>query len=256
MSHRKQSCDIITASSSLTLYHSGPPLSIGPLPTFFYFALSGEDSLALDPYNQPVINLSNSPIRIFSLSLPGHGIGLDNNLAMGFWIQQFVEGVDIIGDFITRCREALDFIIDHSYANPSQIAAAGLSRGAFIATHFAAADSRIKTILGFAPLTQLEAIEEFNVHASEHPLIKDLSLFNLIDKLIDKRLRFYIGNRDTRVGTERCFAFIHALTEACYVHKHRSPPIELIIYPSVGFKGHGTPPHIFHDGTNWLNEVN
>ena len=53
-------CDIINGPNSISIYHVGPPLELGPLPTFFYFALSGEESLTLNPYNQPVSFLRNS----------------------------------------------------------------------------------------------------------------------------------------------------------------------------------------------------
>ena len=49
----------------------GPPLEEGPFPTLIYFALSAEDSLQCDPFNQPVQFLEGLPLRIFSITLPG-----------------------------------------------------------------------------------------------------------------------------------------------------------------------------------------
>ena len=52
----------------------GPSLEKGPLPTLIYFALSAEDSLQCDPFNRPVQFLEGLPLRIFSITLPGHEI--------------------------------------------------------------------------------------------------------------------------------------------------------------------------------------
>jgi esterase FrsA len=54
------------------------------------------------------------------------------------------------------------------------------------------------------------------------------------------------------VGTESCFQFISELSETAYQQKISSSPIELIIGPSMGHKGHGTPPEVFKDGAAWI----
>jgi esterase FrsA len=243
--------EVLRNETSTPIYHCGPDLQAGPLPTLFYFALSGYDSLLLDPYNQPVVALADQAIRVVSLTIPGHGNGFDNLRAMDFWADQLKSNHDLISPFIAQCVEALDYLIAEGYTNPDHVGAAGLSRGGFIAAHFAAQDERVKTVLGFSPLTQLEEHSAFKTEEA-HPIIQRLSLTNLTERLADKTVRAYIGNRDTSVGTAACFHWIHNLTEAAYLHKHRSPPIELIIYPSIGHKGHGTPPHIFQAGAQWI----
>jgi len=65
-------------------------------------------------------------------------------------------------------------------------------------------------------------------------------------------LLYLIGNYDTRVGTEKCFQTIQELTEASIEAGIRTPPVELIIGPSIGHKGHGTPPERFKAGIDWL----
>ena len=69
-----------------------------------------------------------------------------------------------------------------------------------------------------------------------------------------RKLRFYIGNCDQRVGTRNCFDFVDKLSSAMFEARNRSPSVELIISPSIGFQGHGTPKHIFHRGAQWLAE--
>lgn len=245
-------CEIINSSLFPSIYHVGPPLSMGPLPSLFYFSLSGKESLTLAPYNQLVELLQNNLMRIFSLTLPGHEEGYDHQNAMKYWANQIENDDDVIQPFVTQCKQVIDFLIQQNYINRDNIAVAGLSRGSFIAAHVAAQDDRVKTILGFAPLTNLMDLIEFQ--GSMSLLAHNLALHSLVDRLVGKKLRFYIGNRDKRVNTHSCFTFIEALVEATYTHRHRSYPVELIIYPSVGHKGHGTPPHIFHEGALWLKQ--
>lgn len=245
--------EVLRKETSTPIYHCGPSLQDGPLPTLFYFALSGQDSLLLDPYNQPVVALADKPIRVVSLTIPGHGEGYDNNRAMDFWADRLKMNDDLISPFIEQCVDALDFLVAEGYVNPNKVGAAGLSRGGFIAAHFAAQDERVKNILGFAPLTKLEEHSAFKTEEIR-PILEKLSLKNFNERMSDKTVRAYIGNRDTSVGTAACFDWIRTLTETAYLQKHRSPPVELIIYPSIGHKGHGTPPHIFQAGALWMEQ--
>jgi hypothetical protein len=246
--------DFLTPPSGLPIYYSGPKLDNIPLPSLFYFALSGEESLHLDPYNQPAIFLKDKPIRVFSSTLPCHGSPHERNTdAMHRWALELQKGNDIIAAFISQCRDNLTYLIEQGYTNESKVAAAGLSRGGFAATHFAAEDPRISHVLGYAPLTTFSTIQEFHI-ILESPLVKSKELKSLISKLIKKKLRYYIGNLDTRVGTPECFEFIHQLTNQAFHHKVRSPQIELIISPSIGYKGHGTSPEIFRAGTEWISK--
>jgi predicted esterase len=220
----------------LTCAWTGPELSEGPLPALLYFALSAEESLSLDPFNQPVVALSDSPIRIFSLTLPGHEAGRDKTKAMEYWADKLLAGEPIIDQFAEQAKTLISHLIAQEIATEN-IGVAGLSRGAFAAAHVAAADHRVRTILGFAPLT---------THFGE------LNLLFLADKLSDRTHRYYIGNRDTRVGTRDCFDYVEALVESAYTNKVRSSAIELILFPAIGHKGHGTPQQIFEEGARWI----
>lgn len=82
----------------------------------------------------------------------------------------------------------------------------------------------------------------------------DFKLKSLIPHLIGKKLRFYIGNHDTRVGTANCFQFIEALAEASFQNRISSSDVELIIGPSIGHQGHGTSKEIFTKGADWMAE--
>jgi esterase FrsA len=252
MNHNR-SCSTLSITSSLELYHTGPCLDSGPLPTLFYFALSGPDSLCTDPYNQPVRFLGNRQIRIFSLTLPAHEQNLSPLSAIGTWAQEMAQGKDPLDIFLTQAQEALAYVLKQKLAHPDKIAVAGLSRGGLIAALFAAREARIRTVLGFAPITRLSKAKEFKSLA-HHPLVTHYDLFRYSPLLAEKRLRFYIGNRDERVGTKTCFDCIESIVEEAHQKRIRSPQIELIISPSIGHMGHGTPPEVFKSGAEWLAE--
>lgn len=244
---------VLKGPNDLDIYYAGPGLTKGPLPALFYFALSAEESLTLDPFNQPVAFLAGLPVNVFSFTLPGHGPGFVNTQAMAAWAHEISIGNDIVNAFIEKAVANIDFLIDEGYIDAGHMAAGGLSRGGFMAAHLAARDERIKSILGFAPLINFNTLEEFQ-NLLHLPIVKKLDLFNFVDALADRQLRFYIGNRDIRVGTRHCFDFIEALTEKAFENGIRSPAIEMIISPSIGHKGHGTPQPTFQNGIEWLKQ--
>lgn len=244
-------CQVVPAQTSLPIYHRGPNLSNKGLPALFYFALSGQESLDLDPFNQPSVFLSEDPVHVFSFDLPGHGEGFNKLHAMQYWAKELNLHHDIVSNFAEEGMHNISILIDEGYIDPDRIAVAGLSRGGFLAAHLAAKDPRISAILGYAPLTQLNVLEEFS-SLSQDQFLQSLNLKNIADALADKKLRFYIGNRDIRVGTEECFQCVKAITEAAYKKGIRSPQTELVISPSIGHNGHGTAPYIFQEGIHWL----
>lgn len=232
-------------------FYLGPDLSEGALPILFYFALSAEESLAIDPYNQPAMFLTQFPVRIFSFDLPGHGPGLPAIEALQLWAKDIASGFNVIKHFVQKVKQVIHELKAHHLLIPEKLSVAGLSRGAFIASHVAAEIPEIRSILGFAPLTHLTFAKEFG-ELKENPLAESLNLSHLIPALIGRPLRFYIGNHDIRVGTARCFHFISSLSEASFQDKIRSPQVELIIKPSIGQYGHGTAKEVFHDGAQWI----
>jgi predicted esterase len=226
----------------------GPPIEAGPLPAVFYFSLSAHDSLQLDPYNQPAIYLSNPALRIFSISLPGHDL-LPPTEALRFWADEIHQGRDVIQAYVKEVADYIGHLIHKQVIDPERLGVMGLSRGAFIASHTAALIPEIKHILGFAPLTRLRNVQEF-----QDLDVDRWDLTHLADKIYNRNIRCYIGNRDTRVGTESCFEFISALANTAFEQKISSSPIELFITPSIGHKGHGTSPEIFREGAAWLEK--
>ena len=86
----------------------------------------------------------------------------------------------------------------------------------------------------------------------DHPATTSLNLEHLTPLLYNRTIRFYIGNRDKRVGTAHTFSLTEKLAEKAYHNRIRSAPIELIIGPSIGYQGHGTSQAIFQEGATWI----
>lgn len=248
----KPNCCAINVGPDITLYHSGPPLDLGPLPSFFYFTLSGTDSICLDPFNQPVAFLHGQMIRVFSMTLPGHENDLPASNAMRVWADDFTRKIDPINTFLDSFETALAFAIEQKFVDPTKMAVGGLSRGGFIALHAAAREKRLKFVLAFAPITELNKVKEF-AHLQEDPAVRSLNLSQISQKIIHQHLRIYISNHDTRVHTKACVQFALSVVESAGNHQVRSPKVELILYPPIGHQGHGTPPEIFRAGADWIS---
>lgn len=246
-------CIALSAAPDVTLYHTGPELDLGPLPSVFYFALSGEDSLCLDPYNQPVQFLSGQMLRVFSLTLPAHEAGLSPQKALSVWADDFSKGIDILQRCIDEIQIALDFAIQKKFVDPKKVAIAGLSRGGLIAAFAAAQQPLFRYVLGFAPVTNLALAKEF-APLQDHPIVQSYDAARIAHLLADRHVRLYIGNRDTKVSTRASFEFAMALVEKAHAAQIRSAPIELILSPSIGHMGHGTSPEVFQAGAKWLTE--
>ena len=248
------SCQTLLLPSGITIYYTGPSLEHGALPGLFYFALSGQESLCLDPYNQPVAALNGLSIRVYSMTLPAHGPEFDRKLAIQQWAKEFEKGQNIISDFVATVTQAVDDLISLGYLDSHHLAVAGLSRGGFMATHVAATDPRFRIVLGFAPAAKISILSEFQ-HMKDNALLQSLDLEHLIPRLLHTQLRYYIGNRDELVSTETCVSFVLQLADAVFASGVRSPPVELILSPSIGYKGHGTSPQAFQSGARWIESL-
>jgi esterase FrsA len=244
----------LSVAPDITLYHTGPCLDFGPLPSLFYLALSGPDSLTLDPYNQPIQFLRGKMIRIFSLTLPGHENGLAAKDALKVWAEDLFYGRNCIENFLDQAEQAVAFAIRERFIAPDKMAIAGLSRGGLFAFHLASRLEQFRFILAFAPITKLNKAKEFEA-LQEHPVVKNLDAEALTENLCDRHIRFYIGNDDTRVGTHSCFDFAMSLVAMAHRKKIRPPQVELFITPSIGHMGHGTSPEIFSQGAHWIADV-
>lgn len=252
------SCEHLLSNNGYPIFFKGSPLSQGPLPAFFYFALAGDESLELSPYNHPILHLIDTPLRIFSFTLPFHGEGHNKFHAMEHWIRHLHAKESFLDNFLASTIQAIQWLIDSRIVDPLHIAVGGISRGGFIAAHIAARHPLIHTVLAFAPLTELKTLAEYQPFASDLIFSKrldQLSLESIIDSLLHVRsLRFYIGNRDMRVSTDAAFHFIRKLADATHDKRIRNHHCELFITSSIGHKGHGTAPETFEEGAAWIKK--
>ncbi len=247
-------CLSLAIAPDLELYHSGPNLDSGEMPALFYFALSGPDSLCTDPYNQPVQFLRGRQVRVFSLTLPAHENKLPPEDAIRVWAEEMARGQDPLARFLDSAQMAVEYAIRQKLADSKRLAVAGLSRGGLLGALLAARMPEIQTVLGFAPLVKLTIAKEFHSMA-HHPTVLSYDISREAFRLGPKRLRFYIGNCDTRVSTRACFECVEELVAAANEQQIRSPQIELILTPSIGRMGHGTPPEVFKRGVQWIAET-
>jgi esterase FrsA len=238
-------------SPDINLYYLGPHLDEGPLPAVFYFSISGKGSLTLDPLNQPALVLNQYPMRIFSIDLPGHLEGVNPKTAMQFWAEAVKKGDDFIASFCDKVALAIDTLKSNKVLCPEQCGIAGLSRGAFLAVHVANRCDAISAILGFAPLSRLDQLDEL-INTPESVLAKPFNLEYHSSNIIGRPFKFFIGNHDTLVGTDNAFGLVHSLVDESVKKGVKSPPVSLSIYPSIGHKGHGTPKEIFEEGAQWM----
>lgn len=241
-------CKTSSTDEGIEFSYVGPDLDQGYFPTIFYFALSAEDSLCKSPYNQPVQFLSSYPIRIFSLTIPCHDLGLSPAESIATMAQEMRNRKKPVQKFLKKIQFCISFLENKGLLKKEKLGLMGLSRGAFIATHIAAQDSKIPYLLQFSPLTKISNARDFK----DIEEIASYDVQNLTSFLYDKTIRMYIGNRDLRVGTKNAFAFCEQLVEKAFSEKIRSPNIELRLFPSIGHQGHGTSFEIFNEGAQWL----
>lgn len=217
----------------------GRLLDKGPLPAVIYLALTAEQSLELDPFNQFVTFLTadqQAMFRVFSVTLPFHTPEMSENAAaFEKWASTYMAGGDLVSGFVRKVSSTLDEFIRDGYIAANEVYVAGLSRGGLLAAHLAVANPNVRACLGFSPVTVLHHLEEFSdveiAPERARRKIRRASLHNddVIGGLVSIPVRFYMGNSDTRVGTRNAFELIHLLAERAVKKGIRSPH-EFIMY--------------------------
>lgn len=244
-------CHSLHGPNDLGITWTGPKLEEGRLPAFFYFSLSAQDSLCLDPFNQPVAFLKGEPIRVFSMTLPAHGDSYDKMKAIEAWADAYRKGEDPLESFLVQAEENVRYLIGQGLIDTQALATGGLSRGGLLASLLAVRIHEVNTVLAFAPVTDLLKLRSFQgMDPSSAAGKKDLKRF--AEVLVNKNIRFYMTNRDVRVNTDACFECIRAIAEIAHKKRQRKTSADLILSKAVGQDGHGTVPEVFYDGAQWL----
>ncbi len=239
----------------LPFFYVGPDLDkTRVLPSIFYWTLSAEDSLLIDPFNQPLSLFDLTEMRVFSCTLPEHEKPKSPHRAIGTWTERLNAHDPFLVDFLEKVKGGILELIDKGYLNPNSLGLMGLSRGSFICLHVAAKLPLPCCVVAFAPLTSLTATEE---GISQNYTDSSLDLNQILPQLTEKTLSFYIGNQDTRVDTQRSIQLYTEIVQTGHKEGRRPLNYHLHVYPSIGYKGHGTPPEIFKEGALFIkNQIN
>jgi dienelactone hydrolase len=228
-----------------------PPEAKGPAPTLFILANSIEGTLDDAYFRQSGNQLARRGYLCVSVDLPCHGKErrADEPAELKGWRRRCERDEDFIADLVTRLRAVLDHLIDAGLADPARIAVCGTSRGGFSGLHFAAAEPRVKCVAAFAPLTDLDALTEFQ-GTERFPMVKKLGLGHRADDLAGRAVWIIIGDRDDRVGTDRVIQFARQVTKASLRLK-RPALVELHVVAEP--RGHGIPPYSPVLAAEWID---
>ncbi len=220
-----------------------------PAPTLFVFANDINTTLADPAYNKVGQLLAQQGYLCVTLDAPAHGKDADpkHPSELSAWRERIEHGDDLVAGFTSHCAKVLDYLIAEGYTDPNRVAAAGTSRGGFLALHFAAADPRVRCVVGFAPVTNLMALSEFAGMTTE-PAARALSLVNVADKLVGRPIWVCIGNDDRRVSTDDAIAFTRTAVRSA-VDKQKPAAIELHVTTS---QGHSVHPTAHAEAAGWI----
>ncbi len=169
---------------------------------------------------------------------PGETGALDGGLKG--WRQRLDNGEDFVAPFVAHCRGVLDYLVREKLADPDRVGAIGISRGGFLAIHLAAAEPRIRCVVGLSPVVDVMVLREFN-GTPRTDLAAQLSLAAAIPRLVGRPLWISISNNDERVGADRVIAFSRARVAASIGGRAGNPivPVELVVGPAVSAGGSG-----------------
>lgn len=232
---------------SLEVFYKGPCLDKGALPAVFYFSISAKESLSLPPFCHYINYLEKNksgPCRFFSITLPFHQEPLPKEEAIGAWVDSIKDGVDPLSPFISSASNLIEDLFEQNLLIKNKIVLCGLSRGTLIALLVASKQPLCRSIIGLAPLLDLKACKE-SKDLENHPLLDLLSAFHVKESLIHKKILFFIGNRDLRVGTQKSVDLVCSLADLAHEKRQRGGSFKLIIDDSIGYLGHGTSDETF-----------
>ncbi|MEI7437048.1 MAG: prolyl oligopeptidase family serine peptidase [bacterium] len=211
-----------------------PPHGGAPAPTLLLFAMAGADTLTTEPYCLVGRLLHERGWNVVSLDLPCHGA--DRRAVapaeLAGWAARTAAGEDIVAAFQVRVNDVTGHLVTTGIADSARIAAAGTSRGGFLAFHAAAGNPHIRAVAAFSPVTDLLALSEF-AGQERNPLARRLALANVVEALAGRAAWITIGNADTRVDTGKTVAFAQALTAAGQ-SRSRACDVTLRVLPEPG----------------------
>lgn len=223
-----------------------------PAPTLLLFAAAAAYTQNTEPYSRVGHLLHSKGWNVVSLDAPCHGddVRPGEPPELAGWAARIGAGEDIIAEFQARVNDLVEHLVTTGVTDPARIAAAGSSRGGFMAFQAAAACPRIRAVVAFAPVTDLIALREF-AGQEQNPLVKRLALANAVESLADRDSWITIGYSDERVDTDKAVAFARALAAASQT-RFMTGDVALHVLP---VPGHSSFPEWHDDAAIWLQDV-
>jgi dienelactone hydrolase len=223
-----------------------------PAPILFVLSGSVEDALNSAYFRQAGEFLVKEDWVLGSVDLPCHGQETRQKESTGLtgWRERVDNGEDLIADVTGRLKKVLDYLITEKIADPERIGALGTSRGGFVALHFAAVETRVKCVAGFAPVTDLAILSEFR-GAEQKQLVQRLALEQHVDALAGRPLWLVIGDRDVRVSSDSAIRFARRVT-AVSLEKKLPALVDLHVISEP--KGHTVPAGWPEQAANWFRK--
>src|SRR5262249_11989319 len=136
-----------------------------PAATLFFFAGAARSTLLSADFTKCGHHLMKDGVLLVSIDIPAHGNDVRKGEPPGGitgWRYRLEKGSDPIRPFAKKVSGVIDHLVKEGYTDPKRLGVVGTSRGGFIASHVAAADPRFRTIVQFAPVTDLLAVREFH----------------------------------------------------------------------------------------------
>lgn len=224
-----------------------------PAPTLLVFALGLRDMKTRPVYSQLAREMAAAGWLCVTIDPPCHGRDHRRGEPEGLlgWRHRLEQHEFFMADWARRAKATISELAATGRCDPNRVVASGTSRGAFCAFHLARSDERIKAVIGFAPVTDLAALDEF-IDIQVSPAVQALALSNYADALADRKHWVTIGNRDERVDTARTLQFCDAVVEAVArrgLPEGAAAPVELSI---TATPGHSVAPEEYRRAAAWL----
>ena len=158
-----------------------------PSPVLFVLGSSIEGTLGSDYFRMSGNQLAKKGYICVSIDLPCHGQEQREGEPEGIagWRFRLENGDNPITEATQRLSDVLNHLVDLGWVDTKRIAVTGTSRGGFMATHFAAAEPRIRCVAAIAPVADLTDLREFT-DVKNKVVVDQLALEHQAERLAGK----------------------------------------------------------------------
>lgn len=170
-----------------------------PQPTVFVLAGRADDVTREPHLRNVAAKLRDHGFAVVSMDLPCHGSDERPNepSELDGWRVRSDAREPFVENFVRRATIELSDLMRDGSVDPRRVCALGISRGGFLALHWAARDRRVQAVAAIAPVTELARLTEFR---GAH----DASRYDVRHLRLADRARLWVGEADDRVGEDAC----------------------------------------------------